>query len=85
MKKKNVKFMVGGAIVAIALGHLMHAQIHKTALCYLTVGELKKRGLPKHPEKWLGLVAQYWMDLFSITLERKIFVSPSLMEKVNYL
>ncbi len=44
MKKKNLKFIVGGAIVAVAIGFLAYTGIQKAALYYLTVSELKERG-----------------------------------------
>ncbi len=45
MKKRNVKFIIGGVIIAVALGYLVYAQIYRTALYYLTVSELKEKGL----------------------------------------
>lgn len=44
MKKKNLKFILGGAIVAVAIGYLAYGGIQKAALYYLTVSELKERG-----------------------------------------
>ncbi len=44
MKKKNLKFIVGGAIVAVAISYLVYSGIQRTALYYLTVSELKERG-----------------------------------------
>ena len=44
MKKKNLKFTVGGTIVAVAIGYLAYGGIQKAALYYLTVSELKERG-----------------------------------------
>ncbi len=44
MKKKNLKFIVGGAIVAVAIGFLAYGGVQKAALYYLTVSELKERG-----------------------------------------
>ncbi|KKL67438.1 hypothetical protein LCGC14_2134980 [marine sediment metagenome] len=44
MKKKNLKFVAGGAIVAVAIGYLAYGGIQKAALYYLTVSELKERG-----------------------------------------
>lgn len=49
MKKKNLKFIVGGAIVAVAIGYLVYGGIQKTALYYLTVSELKERGPSQTP------------------------------------
>ena len=44
MKKKNLKFIVGGSIVAVTIGYLAYGGIQKAALYYLTISELKERG-----------------------------------------
>lgn len=44
MKKKDLKFIVGGSIVAVTIGYLAYGGIQKAALYYLTVSELKERG-----------------------------------------
>ncbi len=44
MKKKNVKFIIGGAIIAAAIIYLVYSGIQDTALYYLTVSELKEEG-----------------------------------------
>ncbi len=44
MKKKDLKFVVGGAIVAVTISYLAYGGIQKAALYYLTVSELKERG-----------------------------------------
>ena len=44
MKKKNVKFIIGGAIIAVAIIYLAYSGIQETALYYLTVSELKEKG-----------------------------------------
>ena len=44
MKTKNIKFVVGGIVVAMAIGYLAYSGIQKAALYYLTVSELKERG-----------------------------------------
>ena len=44
MKKKKVKFIVGGIIIAVAIIYLVYSGIQKTGLYYLTVSEIKKEG-----------------------------------------
>ncbi len=44
MKKRNVKLIIGGAIVGVALGYLGYTQIYRITLYYLTVSELKEKG-----------------------------------------
>ncbi len=44
MKKKNVKFIIGGAIIAAAIIYLVYSGIQETALYYFTVSELKEEG-----------------------------------------
>ncbi len=44
MKKRNVKLIIGGAIVGVALGYLGYTQIYRMTLYYLTVSELKEKG-----------------------------------------
>ncbi len=44
MRKRNLKFVVGGAIVAVAIIYLVYSGIQKTALYYLTVSEFRNRG-----------------------------------------
>jgi len=44
MRKKNLKFVVGGAIVAVAIIYLVYSGIQKTGLYYLTVSEFRNRG-----------------------------------------
>ena len=44
MKKRNIKLIIGGAIIAVALGYLAYTQIYKITLYYLTVSELKEKG-----------------------------------------
>ncbi len=41
MKKKNVKFIIGGVIIAVAIIYLVYSGIQETALYYLTVSEFK--------------------------------------------
>ena len=45
MKKKNVKFIIGGIIIAVAIIYLAYNGFQKTALYYLTVSEFKDREL----------------------------------------
>ena len=45
MKKRKLKFVVGAVILIIAISYLIFAGIQKTALYYLTVSELKDRGV----------------------------------------
>ncbi len=42
--KKNIKFVVGGAVVAVAIGYLAYSGIQKAGLYYVTVSELKEGG-----------------------------------------
>ena len=44
MRKRNLKFVVGGVIIAIAIIYLVYSGIQKTALYYLTVSEFRNRG-----------------------------------------
>lgn len=44
MKKRNVKLIIGGAIVGVSLGYLGYTQIYRMTLYYLTVSELKEKG-----------------------------------------
>jgi cytochrome c-type biogenesis protein CcmE len=44
MRKRNLKFVVGGVILIIAISYLIFTGIQKTALYYLTVSELNDRG-----------------------------------------
>ncbi len=44
MKKKNVKFIIGGAIIAAAIIYLVYSGIQETALYYFTVSEFKEGG-----------------------------------------
>ena len=44
MKKKNVKFIIGGVIIAVAIIYLVYSGIQETALYYLTVSEFKEEG-----------------------------------------
>jgi cytochrome c-type biogenesis protein CcmE len=44
MRKRNLKFVVGGVIIAIAIIYLVYSGIQNTALYYLTVSEFKNRG-----------------------------------------
>jgi len=41
VKKRKLKFVVGGVILIIAISYLIFAGIQKTALYYLTVSELR--------------------------------------------
>jgi len=44
MRKRNLKFVVGGVLIAIAIIYLVYSGIQNTALYYLTVSEFKNRG-----------------------------------------
>ena len=44
MKKKKVKFIIGGIIIAVAIIYLVYSGIQKTGLYYLTVSEIKNEG-----------------------------------------
>lgn len=44
MKKKKVKFIIGGVIIAVAIIYLVYSGIQKGGLYYLTVSELKEQG-----------------------------------------
>ena len=44
MKKRNLKFVVGGVILIVAISYLIFSGIRKTALYYLTVSEFNNRG-----------------------------------------
>ena len=44
MKKKNVKFIIGGVIIAVAIIYLVYNGIQETALYYLTVSEFREEG-----------------------------------------
>ena len=50
VRKRNIKFIIGGAIVAIAIIYLVYSGIQKTALYYLTVSELTSRGVAAYGE-----------------------------------
>jgi len=43
MRKRNLKFIVGGVILVIAISYLVYTAIQKTALYYLTVSEFKDK------------------------------------------
>lgn len=44
MKKKKVKFIIGGITIAVAIIYLIYSGIQKGGLYYLTVSELKEQG-----------------------------------------
>lgn len=44
MKKKKVKFIIGGIVIAVAIIYLIYSGIQKGGLYYLTVSELKEQG-----------------------------------------
>ncbi len=44
MKKKKVKFIIGGIIIAVAIIYLVYSGIQKAGLYYLSVSEIKKEG-----------------------------------------
>lgn len=44
MKKKKVKFIIGGITIAVAIIYLVYSGIQKGGLYYLTVSELKEQG-----------------------------------------
>ncbi len=71
MKKKNLKFIVGGAIVAVAIGYLAYAGIQKTALYYLTVSELKERGPSKTPGEMVRINGIVLDESFKYDYERE--------------
>ncbi len=45
MKKKKVKFIIGGIIIAVAIIYLVYSGIQKAGLYYLTVSEIKNEGI----------------------------------------
>ncbi len=44
MKKKKVKFIIGGIIIAVAIIYLVYSGIQTAGLYYLTVSEIKNEG-----------------------------------------
>lgn len=44
MKRRKLKFIIGGIIVLVALSYLIYTGIRETGVYYLTVSELKVRG-----------------------------------------
>lgn len=44
MKKKKVKFIIGGITIVVAIIYLIYSGIQKGGLYYLTVSELKEQG-----------------------------------------
>ncbi len=44
MKKKKVKFIIGGIIIAVAITYLVYSGIQTAGLYYLTVSEIKNEG-----------------------------------------
>ncbi len=44
MKKKKVKFIIGGIIIAVAVIYLVYSGTQKAGLYYLTVSEIKNGG-----------------------------------------
>ncbi len=51
MRKKNVKFIIGGVIVAVGIAYLVYVGIQKTGLFYLTVSELRSMGNEAYGEE----------------------------------
>jgi cytochrome c-type biogenesis protein CcmE len=49
-KKRNLKFVVGGAILISAISYLIFSGIQKTALYYLTVSEFEDKGASAYGE-----------------------------------
>ncbi|MEW6456692.1 MAG: cytochrome c maturation protein CcmE [Acidobacteriota bacterium] len=43
MKRRKLKFIIGGIIVLVALSYLIYTGIRETGIYYLTVSELKVR------------------------------------------
>ncbi len=44
MKKKKVKFIIGGIIIAVAIIYLVYSGTQKAGLYYLSVSEIKNEG-----------------------------------------
>ena len=45
MKKKKIKFIMGGIIVAVAITYLAYSGIQNAGLYYLTVSEIRNEGI----------------------------------------